>query len=672
MSDAIRGAVPVVASVLAGHLKVPVVWGEFDTASTIGGTIKLPDMPLKGSALARYVYGYIVHEAGHIRFTDFEAFSVSCLDPRLKILVNFMEDPRIEAGMCRLYAGAMIFLNDMQAALFEDGKLGVYDEALPLVEQVIAWVFWRSNVDLMQYTCLVELAQRQQRLVQRLLPEKMYRQLDCALARLRSANSTGDVVKIGQDILNTLGVETSAGQPQQADRQGGEGGASSETTGGGSGATASGQQPQQDGAGNDRPDDGGGTAAGEPPQANAGDQAGDSGQPNGAPQSESGVAEAGNCEGVGEGQSTGDGADAQPGDGQSMATGEGDCANQASADAPCAGQEPGLQHQVDSGQGQTRADDSPPESLDAEAIAALANADNWRGPGDKGELIRACLPDAIADAEADGGSGHGNARVHMPLVALSKDRLDGSYAMGEVRRHTTALRSAFEDALQDAMMDRVTAARSGRRLLRDANLRFMRGSTKVFRRQDETIKVNARLAVLIDASSSMLGDRLQTALKAALAMDLSLDQIDGVRTSISVFPARVSAHGQYDRHGVKVLKEFEDDVRVAAGRVASVKAQGSTPMAGALLHACAQLDEFDEGRRIVLVITDGKPDRLNECLAVMRYCDPDIEFVGIGIKQDLSNLFKTFVELKSIDDLPRKSMELVRGMLLHSLEPMAA
>ena len=56
----------------------------------------------------------------------------------------------------------------------------------------------------------------------------------------------------------------------------------------------------------------------------------------------------------------------------------------------------------------------------------------------------------------------------------------------------------------------------------------------------------------------------------------------------------------------------------------------------------------------------------------MRYCDPDIEFVGIGIKQDLSNLFKTFVELKSIDDLPRKSMELVRGMLLHSLEPMAA
>lgn len=661
MSDAVRGALPIVASVLAGHVRVPLVWGNFETASTRGGAIMMPDLPLKGVSLARYVYGFVVHEAAHIRFSVMEGMDIARRDPRLFHLVNVLEDPRVEVKMCASFPGARLFLGDLQQALFDDGKLGQYDESLPLVEQILSWIMWRANADLMQYPCMVEVAEKQDVLIRRLLPSATVQAIDQALTKLATARDTWDVVKLSQDILTALGIESQVDlSPPEAE----------------SGAGEAGDQVDAEVAADQ--------AAQPPGGAEQADPVGDQAQ---APQGGEGEAPGRDMSGAPSGDQAGDGAAQQSADAQGDARAAGGGAGQdgappvptgheqASATGSTAEGVDGPDGNASGGSAATaagvvpRSDQVPPGS----DFADVANPAHWGRACDKGQMVQDGIPSKVLEAEAEGSAGHGNLKVHMPLARTSTERLDGSEAMAEVRRHTIAIRATFEDAVQDATMDRVMAARSGRRLLRDAGPRLARGSTKVFRRQDEIVKVNAKLAILIDASSSMRGAKLKTALQAAISMDLAMEQIDGVQTSVSVFPARVAIHGRFDRHGVRVLKEFDDDVRDSAGRIATVVAEGSTPMAGAFLHACRLLDAPEiDGRRIVLVISDGQPDSLAECKAVMQAVDQDIEFVGIGIKMDLSKLFKTFVRIESVDDLPRKALELVRGMLLQQQEQLAA
>jgi cobalamin biosynthesis protein CobT len=102
---AVMRSLPLVASVLGRKYGVKVEIGGTD-AYTDGAVIRLPslpgDVPDTLLAMAR---GYLDHEAGHVRDTDFQALKAASLTPIEKHVWNTLEDHRVEHKLASIFPG---------------------------------------------------------------------------------------------------------------------------------------------------------------------------------------------------------------------------------------------------------------------------------------------------------------------------------------------------------------------------------------------------------------------------------------------------------------------------------------------------------------------------------------------------------------------------------------
>ena len=102
---AVMRSLPLVASVLGRKYGVKVEIGGTD-AYTDGTVIRLPslpgDIPETLLAMAR---GYLDHEAGHVRDTDFLALKDASLTPLEKHVWNTIEDYRVEHNLASIFPG---------------------------------------------------------------------------------------------------------------------------------------------------------------------------------------------------------------------------------------------------------------------------------------------------------------------------------------------------------------------------------------------------------------------------------------------------------------------------------------------------------------------------------------------------------------------------------------
>jgi hypothetical protein len=140
--------------------------------------------------------------------------------------------------------------------------------------------------------------------------------------------------------------------------------------------------------------------------------------------------------------------------------------------------------------------------------------------------------------------------------------------------------------------------------------------------------------------------RGQIAQASALALALALDGINGVSVAVTAFPGlsgdddvvtRLVGHGERPRARAGAFKQHP---------------RGTTPMAGALWFAAADLVARRESRRIALVLTDGKPDSHADTAEILRLCAAsDLETVGVGIDVDVSTLFPTAIRVREVAEL---------------------
>jgi len=102
---AVMRSLPLVASVLGRKYGVKVEIGGTD-AYTDGTVIRLPalpgDVPDTFLAMAR---GFLDHEAGHVRNTDFQALKDASLTPLEKHVWNTLEDHRVEHKLASIFPG---------------------------------------------------------------------------------------------------------------------------------------------------------------------------------------------------------------------------------------------------------------------------------------------------------------------------------------------------------------------------------------------------------------------------------------------------------------------------------------------------------------------------------------------------------------------------------------
>ncbi|WP_444679560.1 hypothetical protein [Halomonas sp. E19] len=122
----IENALPIVAAAYGRKFGVKVKIGQ-DMAYTDGKSIVVPNIP-EDWPHKDALWGYLAHEAAHIRFTD---FSVDMGKGTLKHLLNIVEDARIEREMIAIYPGTARSLNEVARYMAAAGHYQIPNDDSP-------------------------------------------------------------------------------------------------------------------------------------------------------------------------------------------------------------------------------------------------------------------------------------------------------------------------------------------------------------------------------------------------------------------------------------------------------------------------------------------------------------------------------------------------------------
>ena len=102
LQTALERALPIVAAAYGEQFGVNVVLSGTD-AYTDGETIYLPLLNAM-SELREVLFGYLAHEAAHVRSSDFNTLK-KCKSPMEKSCTNLIEDIRIERLIQEVFPG---------------------------------------------------------------------------------------------------------------------------------------------------------------------------------------------------------------------------------------------------------------------------------------------------------------------------------------------------------------------------------------------------------------------------------------------------------------------------------------------------------------------------------------------------------------------------------------
>lgn len=109
-------------------------------------TINIPaSVSTEGDALM-LLRGYLDHECGHARWTDFGAPS-STVNELVHTMANIFEDVRIEALMSDAFEGARQNLHDIAVHLFGGDEWKARAESVNQLGCILAWILWHVRKD---------------------------------------------------------------------------------------------------------------------------------------------------------------------------------------------------------------------------------------------------------------------------------------------------------------------------------------------------------------------------------------------------------------------------------------------------------------------------------------------------------------------------------------------
>lgn len=218
-------------------------------------------------------------------------------------------------------------------------------------------------------------------------------------------------------------------------------------------------------------------------------------------------------------------------------------------------------------------------------------------------------------------------------VAIAVSNRAGALSQNEIleiRKVTNALRVRLQAMLQASTLARNHPSRYGK--IDSSRLyRLYTGETKLFMRHGQKQGINTSVHILLDASGSMRGRKMSLGSHACYALASTLRNIKDVGIAVTAFPG-----------GVKYLSENDISWKTVApillykGRLHdrfAVRCDGYTPMAEALWWVMPQMRQLSENRKIILIISDGVPDNVDEAKnAVATHRAHGHEVYGVGIE----------------------------------------
>lgn len=327
-------------------------------------------------------------------------------------------------------------------------------------------------------------------------------------------------------------------------------------------------------------------------------------------------------------------------------------AGEAEGDAP--GDQSGQGSSADADGGADHAPTSTTTPEQGKALQAVLEAGEGDYPktdlGDiLGPKVQAAANAAVAEeAKAQGGCGAGSMSTMRERLAHKS----GHTELDLVASASSRLRVKLASRLQADAREKRVYVEQGNRMDGRVLHRLFLGDGRLFVRKEVRKSVDTALQIVLDRSGSMTGGGIQLARQATLAVALGLEQIPRVKTAALAFPE------------VEIMKPWDESAKRAAGRFV-MEAEGSTPMAQAMLHAAASLASRRESRKILVVITDGMPDNpISVKALVSRLKRARVECIGVGIQCDaVAALFPRWVSVSSLDELSTKLFNLMGHQL---------
>lgn len=601
-NQTLNNAFPIVAAALGNKFGVKVSVGG-DDAYTTGDRIHLPALDTDDSNIKDVAWGYLAHEAAHVRFTDFSEFRNAATSPLRKHIVNILEDIRIEKAMQEPYPGTKRTTEKVTEYLVKTDAYGfVTKDQEPHPASVLSqFLLFRLRHDVLGQKALSSFADSAELLLEDTFPTGAVTRLFGLLSDMPSLRETRDCVRLADQILRMIQEEQEKAE-EQAKQQAQQQQSSS--------SNASGQSDSSD-------DD-----------AGSDDQSDDS--------------------------SPSDTDDSQPNQSSQLDDAK------SPTDTSDTDDDNGDQQ---SGQGATSSHaGSNDQSQDAEQLAQILSSVLSAGqddlPGDLFEAAQALLGNQPRNSY--------DSEIHLPLaIEPNRNVSTGNAILSRAISESGKIRASLQGLIQSSRYERPVNKRSGNRIDGRKLVRLSQGDSRIFERRTHKQAPNTALHLLVDASGSMNNRVSQNstitlahiAMDSAVALALALEGISGVNPAITRFP-----HGDTDN--VNPLLKHGQKVRPHAAAFSAVT-NGGTPLHTALWYAAASVMATREDRKVIMILTDGEPDDYDAAKSVIRRCEATgIELVGVGVCIDTSYLFDHSICINNVSDLRSELFRISKDLLL--------
>ena len=630
-----RNAFPIVAAALGNKMGINVLVKGTE-ACTNGNVIVIPSYDGNDPGYKTVAWGFLAHEAAHIRFTDFTTASRVTSKFRFSIL-NILEDIRIELLMNALYPGTRYSIEKTMLHMIANGDFAPLSQGDSPAKVLHDYMLFRLRFDVLGQTAFKDHAEQAESILESTFPAGMVTRLAGLLTEVPSFKTTQDALILTDRILNMIREEDEKEQERQKQKSSKKPDKSKDPAQGSDDDSDpdKSDDPAQGSDDDSKPDD-----SGDPSQGSDGDsKPDDSGD-----------------------HAQGSDGDSKPDDSGDPAQGSDDDSDPDKSGDPAQGSD----------------DDSDTDKSDDPAQGSDGDADQDK-PGDPAQgsgVLRRLLdspdtdvPEDIMDAAKKllSIAAQGDSGITLPVPQTPIPEGNGNALLSKALLESGKLSTAMHGIIQSERMARVFHKDYGTRI-NDSRLdRLACGDTKVFRHKVKKAAPNTAIHLLVDRSPSMNRQDLPGATRYGLAVDaclslaLSLQGIPGVNPGISSFPGYASSPD----HVVQILRHGWPVRHNVSNFTISADEHGSTPLTQALWFAASSLLACKEERKILIVLTDGAPDDPASALEALARCRASgIEDIGIGIYHDVKHLFKVPITINNIAELRGKIFQISRELLV--------
>lgn len=598
---------------------------------TDGETVYLPALPLPDGQstpdqlryldeVRRLCVGWVLHEACHIRMTEFGDFDKIAgdlgleLTPVLHGFFNTLEDIRIEYQMGTRWAGISGIRSDTIKVMRSRGIGALSPDGMSEAQVLQYHLFWRLRQTALRNTGIDDLVELFRNRAAELFGGTFVDLVETISEEVLDAPDSRAVWRVAGRLVAALEAHAEPPAPPADPSQ------------------ASGD-PQQD----DATDQASNQADEDPDQGASGDadlMPGDS------------EASSDHSDDPGVGDVDGEG-DSAPGTaGSSGSVSNADTGDESPGDDALAGS-PGQSAEADPAD----SSEATAEQRGAAQKALAASLEEVATHED--EALAKALGTLTSEEEAalHGATTRGGRQLltesPAPPVRFGSGRL------ARTAQTSSAIATRVARFLNAQGRAERLAVDRGRQL-HGRRLAQVRTTGRVFLKKARTELIDTAVTLLVDSSGSMNGQPLELALDAALAVGAALESHAGVSVAVVAFPEIVPIV----RHGQRV--------RTRAGCF-GIAAGGGTPLGDALWWVGADLLAQRHPRKIVLSITDGEPDDAVAVQAAVKALHSQgIECLSLGIFADLGKVTSMFGRARVVsrlEDLPQAIVDLLRPSL---------